>query len=137
MTLSVSHVFSISVEFNLEHTMLSVSHVFTFSVELVSFTCETVGTYFYTYFIMPLFFFYQGIRVQSLKKGQITMDIDLRWGGDPSIILAVEALVASLPIQVFLPLNSFSHLSLVDNISSEPLSVGFNSIKTSVYGGSL
>lgn len=29
------------------------------------------------------------------------MDIDLRWGGDPSIILAVEAaLVASIPIQV-------------------------------------
>lgn len=42
-----------------------------------------------------------GIRVQSLKKGQITMDIDLRWGGDPSIILGVEAaLVASIPIQV-------------------------------------
>lgn len=42
-----------------------------------------------------------GIRVQSLKEGQITMDIDLRWGGDPSIILAVEAaLVASIPIQV-------------------------------------
>lgn len=42
----------------------------------------------------------EGIRVQSLKKGQITMDIDLRWGGDPSIILAVDALVASLPIQL-------------------------------------
>jgi hypothetical protein len=29
------------------------------------------------------------------------MDIDLRWGGDPSIILGVEAaLVASIPIQV-------------------------------------
>ncbi|ERM96541.1 synaptotagmin-5 [Amborella trichopoda] len=42
----------------------------------------------------------EGIRVQSLKKGQITMDLDLRWGGDPSIILAVEALVASLPIQL-------------------------------------
>ena len=28
------------------------------------------------------------------------MDIDFKWGGDPSIILAVEALVASLPIQV-------------------------------------
>ncbi|XP_039047937.1 synaptotagmin-5-like isoform X2 [Hibiscus syriacus] len=43
----------------------------------------------------------EGIRVQSLKKGQITMDIDLRWGGDPSIILAVEAaLVASIPIQL-------------------------------------
>ncbi|KAK3035653.1 hypothetical protein RJ639_033181 [Escallonia herrerae] len=43
----------------------------------------------------------EGIRVQSLKKGQITMDIDFRWGGDPSIILGVEAaLIASLPIQL-------------------------------------
>uniref|UniRef100_A0A7N0T4K8 Uncharacterized protein n=1 Tax=Kalanchoe fedtschenkoi TaxID=63787 RepID=A0A7N0T4K8_KALFE len=43
----------------------------------------------------------EGIRVQSLNEGQITMDIDLRWGGDPSIILAVEAaLVASIPIQL-------------------------------------
>ncbi|TYI67794.1 hypothetical protein E1A91_D08G043000v1 [Gossypium mustelinum] len=43
----------------------------------------------------------EGIRVQNLKKGQITMDIDLRWGGDPSIILGVEAaLVASIPIQL-------------------------------------
>ncbi|KAK4483431.1 hypothetical protein RD792_010618 [Penstemon davidsonii] len=42
-----------------------------------------------------------GVRVQNLKEGQITMDIDLRWGGDPSIILAVEAaLVASIPIQL-------------------------------------
>ncbi|XP_004510925.1 calcium-dependent lipid-binding protein-like [Cicer arietinum] len=43
----------------------------------------------------------EGIRVQSLTKGQIIMDIDFRWGGDPSIILAVEAaLVASIPIQL-------------------------------------
>ncbi|CAM8922586.1 unnamed protein product [Rhodiola kirilowii] len=43
----------------------------------------------------------EGIRVQSLKEGQITMDIDFRWGGDPSIILAVEAaMVASIPIQL-------------------------------------
>ncbi|KAL3814892.1 hypothetical protein ACJIZ3_016160 [Penstemon smallii] len=43
----------------------------------------------------------EGIRVQSLKEGQITMDIDLRWGGDPNIVLAVEAaLVASIPIQL-------------------------------------
>ncbi|KAM7261114.1 hypothetical protein ACFE04_026589 [Oxalis oulophora] len=43
----------------------------------------------------------EGIRVQNLKKGQITMDIDFRWGGDPSIVLGVEAaLVASLPIQL-------------------------------------
>lgn len=43
----------------------------------------------------------EGIRVQSLKKGQITMDIDLRWGGDPNIVLGVEAaLVASIPIQL-------------------------------------
>ena len=46
--------------------------------------------------------FCKGIRVQSLKKGQLIMDIDFRWGGDLSIILAVEALVASLPIQVSL-----------------------------------
>ncbi|XP_050237770.1 calcium-dependent lipid-binding protein isoform X2 [Mercurialis annua] len=43
----------------------------------------------------------EGIRVQSLKKGQIIMDIDFRWCGDPSIILGVEAaLVASIPIQL-------------------------------------
>ncbi|KAK9273341.1 hypothetical protein L1049_018150 [Liquidambar formosana] len=43
----------------------------------------------------------EGIRVQSLKEGQITMDIDFRWGGDASIILGVEAaLVASIPIQL-------------------------------------
>ncbi|GFP86004.1 synaptotagmin-5 [Phtheirospermum japonicum] len=43
----------------------------------------------------------EGIRVQSLKKGQITMDIDLRWGGDPNIVLAVQAAhVASIPIQL-------------------------------------
>ncbi|EXB52072.1 Extended synaptotagmin-1 [Morus notabilis] len=42
-----------------------------------------------------------GIRVQSLQKGQIIMDIDFKWGGDPSIILGVEAaLVASIPIQL-------------------------------------
>lgn len=58
-----------------------------------------------------------GIRVQDLKKGQITMDIDFRWGGDPSIILAVEAaIVASIPIQVspawdnlFTRVNSIIH----------------------------
>ncbi|KAL5727825.1 hypothetical protein ACHQM5_000972 [Ranunculus cassubicifolius] len=42
----------------------------------------------------------EGIRVQSLQKGQITMDIDFRWGGDPSIILAVQAAVVSIPIQL-------------------------------------
>ncbi|KAF5946368.1 hypothetical protein HYC85_016596 [Camellia sinensis] len=43
----------------------------------------------------------EGIRVQSLKKGQITMDIDFRWGGNPNIVLGVEAaMVASIPIQV-------------------------------------
>ncbi|GKB66365.1 synaptotagmin-5 [Tanacetum coccineum] len=42
----------------------------------------------------------EDIRVQSLKKGQITMDIDFRWGDDPNIILVVEALVANIPIQV-------------------------------------
>lgn len=43
----------------------------------------------------------EGIRIQNLQPGQIIMDIDFRWGGNPSIILAVDAVVASLPIQVF------------------------------------
>jgi hypothetical protein len=42
----------------------------------------------------------EGIRIQNLQPGQIIMDIDFRWGGNPSIILAVDAVVASLPIQV-------------------------------------
>ncbi|KAJ6679535.1 CALCIUM-DEPENDENT LIPID-BINDING (CALB DOMAIN) FAMILY PROTEIN [Salix purpurea] len=43
----------------------------------------------------------EGIRVQSLKQGEVTMDVDLRWCGDPSIILGIEAgLVASIPIQL-------------------------------------
>ncbi|XP_076912800.1 calcium-dependent lipid-binding protein-like [Bidens hawaiensis] len=42
----------------------------------------------------------EGVLVQSLKKGQITMDIDFRWGGDPNIVLGVEAVVANLPIQL-------------------------------------
>lgn len=41
-----------------------------------------------------------GIRVQSLKKGQVTMDIDLRWGGDPNIVLEVDTPVGNIPIQV-------------------------------------
>ncbi|EER96263.1 hypothetical protein BDA96_02G119700 [Sorghum bicolor] len=42
----------------------------------------------------------EGIRIQNLQPGQIIMDIDFRWGGNPSIILAVDAVVASLPIQL-------------------------------------
>ncbi|KAJ4771814.1 Calcium-dependent lipid-binding (CaLB domain) family protein [Rhynchospora pubera] len=42
----------------------------------------------------------EGIRVQKQKEGQVTMDLDFRWGGDPSIILGVDARVASLPIQL-------------------------------------
>lgn len=60
----------------------------------------------------------EGIRVQSLKKGQITMDIDFRWGGDPSIILAVEALVASLPIQLK-DLQVFTVIRVIFQLSEE------------------
>jgi Ca2+-dependent lipid-binding protein len=61
----------------------------------------------------------EGIRVQSLKKGQITMDIDFRWGGDPSIILAVEAaLVASLPIQLK-DLEVFTVVRVIFQLSEE------------------
>ncbi|KAJ8450159.1 hypothetical protein Cgig2_033353 [Carnegiea gigantea] len=42
----------------------------------------------------------EGIRVHSHKESQITMDIDLRWGGDPNIVLEVEAAKISIPIQL-------------------------------------
>ncbi|RWW83105.1 hypothetical protein BHE74_00008401 [Ensete ventricosum] len=66
--------------------------------------------------------FCKGIRVQSLKKGQLIMDIDFRWGGDLSIILAVEALVASLPIQVSLflkDLQVFTVIRVIFQLSEE------------------
>ncbi|XP_047311125.1 calcium-dependent lipid-binding protein-like [Impatiens glandulifera] len=61
----------------------------------------------------------EGIRVQSLNKGQITMDIDFRWGGDPSIILAVQAaMVASLPIQLK-DLQVFTVVRVIFQLSEE------------------
>lgn len=61
----------------------------------------------------------EGIRVQSLKEGQITMDIDFRWGGDPSIILAIEAaLVASIPIQLK-DLQVFTVIRVIFQLSEE------------------
>lgn len=60
----------------------------------------------------------EGIRVQSFQKGQITMDIDFKWGGDPNIILAVETLVASLPIQ-FKNLQVFTIIRVVFQLSDE------------------
>uniref|UniRef100_A0A453IHQ8 C2 domain-containing protein n=1 Tax=Aegilops tauschii subsp. strangulata TaxID=200361 RepID=A0A453IHQ8_AEGTS len=60
----------------------------------------------------------EGIRVQSFQKGQITMDIDFKWGGDPNIVLAVETLVASLPIQ-FKNLQVFTIIRVVFQLSDE------------------
>ncbi|KAG8096757.1 hypothetical protein GUJ93_ZPchr0013g33905 [Zizania palustris] len=60
----------------------------------------------------------EGIRIQSLKKGQITMDVDFRWGGDPNIILAVDTLVASLPIQ-FKNLQVYTIIRVVFQLSDE------------------
>ncbi|CAN6307276.1 unnamed protein product [Urochloa humidicola] len=60
----------------------------------------------------------EGIRIQSFKKGQITMGIDFRWGGDPNIILAVETLVASLPIQ-FKNLQVYTIIRAVFQLSDE------------------
>lgn len=43
----------------------------------------------------------EGIKIQTIQKGQLIMDLDFKWGGDPSIILAVQTLVgANLPIQL-------------------------------------
>ncbi|GJN08452.1 hypothetical protein PR202_ga26371 [Eleusine coracana subsp. coracana] len=60
----------------------------------------------------------EGIRIQSFQKGQITMDIDFRWGGDPNIILSVETLVASLPIQ-FKNLQVYTIIRVVFQLSEE------------------
>ncbi|KAJ8900183.1 hypothetical protein K2173_024823 [Erythroxylum novogranatense] len=61
----------------------------------------------------------EGIRVQSLKKGQIIMDIDFRWGGDPNIILGVEAaLVASIPIQ-FKDLEVYTVIRVIFQLAEE------------------
>ena len=47
------------------------------------------------------------------------MDIDFKWGGDPSIILGVEAaLVASIPIQVIESTILNLHLDLYVRKSS-------------------
>ncbi|XXG66058.1 hypothetical protein AAC387_Pa05g3609 [Persea americana] len=60
----------------------------------------------------------EGIRVQSLEEGQITMDIDFRWGGDPSIILSVETLVAPLPIQLK-DLQVFAVIRVIFQLAAE------------------
>ncbi|CAN1157751.1 Calcium-dependent lipid-binding protein, partial [Linum perenne] len=61
----------------------------------------------------------EGIRVQSLKKGQVIMDIDFRWCGDPSIILGVEAaMVASIPIQLK-DLEMYSVIRVIFQLSED------------------
>ncbi|XP_039792270.1 calcium-dependent lipid-binding protein-like isoform X2 [Panicum virgatum] len=60
----------------------------------------------------------EGIRIQNLQPGQIIMDIDFRWGGDPSIILAVDAVVASLPIQLK-DLRVYTIIRVVFQLSEE------------------
>ncbi|XP_042015978.1 calcium-dependent lipid-binding protein-like [Salvia splendens] len=61
----------------------------------------------------------EGIRVQSLKEGQITMDIDFRWGGNPDIVLAVEAArIASIPIQLK-DLQVFTVIRAIFQLSDE------------------
>ncbi|KAJ4951069.1 hypothetical protein NE237_027901 [Protea cynaroides] len=61
----------------------------------------------------------EGVRVHSLKEGQITMDVDFRWSANPSIILSAEAaLVASLPIQLK-DLKVFTILRLIFQLAEE------------------
>ncbi|XP_047318211.1 calcium-dependent lipid-binding protein-like [Impatiens glandulifera] len=61
----------------------------------------------------------EGIRVQSLKQGQITMDVDFRWGGDPDIVLGIEAaMLASLPIQLK-DLQVFTVIRVIFQLSEE------------------
>jgi Ca2+-dependent lipid-binding protein len=51
-----------------------------------------------------------GVRMQTLTPGQVTMDLDFKWGGDPSIVLGVHTLIgAVLPVQ----LKNFSFFATV------------------------
>uniref|UniRef100_A0A0E0CY51 C2 domain-containing protein n=1 Tax=Oryza meridionalis TaxID=40149 RepID=A0A0E0CY51_9ORYZ len=68
--------------------------------------------------LICLLLFCSGIRIQSFKKGQITMDVDFRWGGDPNIVLAVDTLVASLPIQ-FKNLQVYTIIRVVFQLCEE------------------
>ncbi|KAH8973496.1 hypothetical protein BDL97_01G050700 [Sphagnum fallax] len=44
---------------------------------------------------------FDGIRVQSLRKSQIIMDMEFRWGGDASIILGINPVIGpKLPVQI-------------------------------------
>jgi hypothetical protein len=60
----------------------------------------------------------EGSRIQNIQSGQIIMDIYLCCGGDPSIILAVDARVASLPIQIK-DLQVFTIVLVVFQLSEE------------------
>ncbi|XP_074266427.1 calcium-dependent lipid-binding protein-like [Silene latifolia] len=55
----------------------------------------------------------------SLRKSQIIMDMDLRWGGDPNIILGVQAAgFASIPIQLK-DLQVFTIVRVIFQLSEE------------------
>jgi Ca2+-dependent lipid-binding protein len=60
----------------------------------------------------------EGIRIQILQPGQIIMDIHFRWGGDPGIILDVDAQVTSLPI-LLKDLHVFTGACVVFQLSEE------------------
>ncbi|XP_039062589.1 synaptotagmin-4-like [Hibiscus syriacus] len=60
----------------------------------------------------------EGIRVQSVKKGQVTMDIDFRWGGDPNIVIEVDTPVASIPIQLK-DFQFFSNVRIIFQLTVE------------------
>ncbi|KAM0040270.1 putative synaptotagmin-like mitochondrial-lipid-binding domain-containing protein [Helianthus debilis subsp. tardiflorus] len=59
----------------------------------------------------------EGIRIQSQKQDQITMDMDFRWGGDPDIVLGIEAGV-SLPIQLK-GLQNFTIINVIIQLCEE------------------
>ena len=66
---------------------------------------------------MTYVFLCLAIQIQSFKKEQITMDMDFWWCGNQNIILAVEKLVASLPIQVCRLLHNLAKSNMIFNFS--------------------
>ncbi|KAE8672550.1 Detected protein of confused Function [Hibiscus syriacus] len=64
----------------------------------------------------------EGINLQiflgSVKKCQVTMDIDFRWGGDPNIVIEVDTPAASIPIQLK-DFQFFSNVRIIFQLTVE------------------
>ena len=38
--------------------------------------------------------------MHTQKDGQVVLDLDIKWGGDPNIVLGISAVGLDIPVQV-------------------------------------